>query len=56
MQKRIHAAEQELAATSADAQAPHTAAESHINVAVTKAASGLAVTGTVTVLVEAVRA
>jgi hypothetical protein len=36
--------------------AVHTASASHINVAVTKTASGLAVTGTVTVLIEAVRA
>jgi hypothetical protein len=36
--------------------APHTAGDSHINVAVTKAGSGLAVTGIVTLLVEAVRA
>lgn len=36
--------------------APHTAGASHINVAVTKAGSGVAVTGVVTILVEAVRA
>ena len=35
---------------------PHTAGASHINVAVTKSGSGVALTGTVTVLVEAVRA
>ena len=35
---------------------PHTAGASHINVAVTKSGSGVALTGTVTVLIEAVRA
>lgn len=36
--------------------APHTAGTSHVNVAVTKAGAGVAVTGMVTVLLEAVRA
>jgi len=35
---------------------PHTAGSSHVNVAVTKAGSGVAITGMVTVLLEAVRA
>lgn len=35
---------------------PHTAGSSHINVAVTKSGSGVALTGTVVVLIEAVRA
>ena len=35
---------------------PHTPGVAHINVAVTKSGTGLALTGTVTVLIEAVRA
>jgi|LakMenE01Jun11ns_1017448.scaffolds.fasta_scaffold9209762_2 hypothetical protein len=46
-----------LAFTLANEEAyPHSAGASHINVAVTKSGSGVALTGTVTVLIEAVRA
>jgi len=46
-----------LSFTLANSEAyPHTAGASHINVAVTKSGSGVALTGTVVVLIEAVRA